>query len=120
MALPFEQHANPEQWAVLKGREHDKIKTLIERDEKEATLTQAQAAEYQSLNDNGRLLLYGVGGDFDDYLSGDELKATLTANPGEATSTTITLFNPAWGDGKAEVALGDLPKAFDRKEADRK
>lgn len=129
MALPFEQHAlaelgksapnaapiNPsEQWARLKGQEHDQIQTLIERDEKSGTLNPEQAAEYHALNDRGRLLLYGVGGEFDDYLSRDEFTANLTD---ETRTTTITLFNPAWGDGKAEVTLGELSQAFDRKEA---
>ncbi len=118
MALPFEPTKNPEQYAALKGQEHDRIQTLIERDEKQGTLNPTQAAEYRTQNDRGRLLLYGVGGEFDDYLSRDELNATLTSNQNEETrATTITLFNPAWGDGKAEVALADLPKAFDRKEA---
>lgn len=129
MALPFEQHAlaelakaaptdapvDPrEQWARLKGREHDQIQTLIERDEKSGTLNQVQANDYRTLNDRGRLLLYGVGGEFDDYLSRDELNANLTE---KTRATTIMLFNPAWGDGKAEVTLGELSQAFDRKEA---
>ncbi len=112
----------PRQWAELKGEEHDQIQTLIERDEKEGTLNPTQAAEYHALNDRGRLLLYGVGGEFDDYLSRDELNANLT----EQTLATresrpyvpiVVLFNPAWGDGKAEVTLGELSQAFDRREA---
>lgn len=114
MALPFEQHVKPQQWAELKGEEHDQIQTLIDRDEKEGTLNPTQAAEYHVLNERGRLLLYGVGGEFDDYLSRDELNANLTE---ETRTTTIMLFNPAWGDGKAEVALGELSQAFDRREA---
>jgi len=98
----------------MKELELSKIKLLIDSDQ---TLSEEEREFYERLAGEGRVMLYRVGDEYDDYLIKEEVQNQLAEDPSSG-AVEVELFNPLWNEGESTtVAMGELNDSFDRKEA---
>jgi hypothetical protein len=98
----------------LREAENQIILTRIDEQEEQGELTQSEAEEKRILAEQGRLLLYSDGGEFDQIISMDEVEALQAETSDE--EATIQIFNPLWNNGEPEVKVTELKETLKRKE----